>query len=127
MAAQPMKGQTAMNQQPTSASATAEEAVEHLQHSKSHAVQAAEELRAAAAQKAKELREAASVGATRIRETATQRAAQVRDYAEHGWDDARVKAKEWQQSGEAYVRDNPMKAVLTALGVGFVVGLLFRR
>lgn len=116
-----------MNEESSTTVATPDEAVAHLQHSKSHAVHAAEELRTAAALKAKELREAASVGANRIRETATARAAQVRDYAEHGWDDARTKAREWQNTGEAYVRDNPMKAVLTALGVGFVVGLLFRR
>jgi ElaB/YqjD/DUF883 family membrane-anchored ribosome-binding protein len=31
------------------------------------------------------------------------------------------------QEGEVYVRENPGKSVATALGVGFVLGLLFRR
>jgi ElaB/YqjD/DUF883 family membrane-anchored ribosome-binding protein len=32
-----------------------------------------------------------------------------------------------QDDGEQYVRENPTKAVFTALGVGFVLGLIFRR
>jgi ElaB/YqjD/DUF883 family membrane-anchored ribosome-binding protein len=32
-----------------------------------------------------------------------------------------------REDGEDYVRENPMKAVLTALGIGFVFGLIFRR
>jgi ElaB/YqjD/DUF883 family membrane-anchored ribosome-binding protein len=33
----------------------------------------------------------------------------------------------FQEDGEQYVRDNPTKAVFTALGIGFVLGLIFRR
>ena len=32
-----------------------------------------------------------------------------------------------QEDGEAYVRENPTKAVLTAVAAGFVLGLIFRR
>jgi ElaB/YqjD/DUF883 family membrane-anchored ribosome-binding protein len=32
-----------------------------------------------------------------------------------------------QEEGEAYVRENPLRGVATALGVGFILGLLFRR
>jgi ElaB/YqjD/DUF883 family membrane-anchored ribosome-binding protein len=32
-----------------------------------------------------------------------------------------------QEDGEAYVRENPTKAVLTAVAAGFVLGLMFRR
>ena len=32
-----------------------------------------------------------------------------------------------REDGEDYVRENPMKAVMTALGIGFVLGLIFRR
>jgi ElaB/YqjD/DUF883 family membrane-anchored ribosome-binding protein len=31
-----------------------------------------------------------------------------------------------RQDGEDYVRKNPMKAVFTALGVGFVLGLFYK-
>jgi ElaB/YqjD/DUF883 family membrane-anchored ribosome-binding protein len=31
-----------------------------------------------------------------------------------------------REDGEEYVRENPMKAVFTALGVGFMLGLIFR-
>ena len=32
-----------------------------------------------------------------------------------------------EDDGKQYVRENPTKAVFTALGVGFVLGLIFRR
>jgi Uncharacterized conserved protein len=31
-----------------------------------------------------------------------------------------------REDGEDYVRENPMKAVMTALGIGFVLGMIFR-
>ena len=72
----------------------------------------AEDIRQAAAQKTNELREAAQeFGAA----------------AESAWADATSQAKTWQTKGEAYARDNPTKAVLIALGAGFVLGLLLRK
>jgi hypothetical protein len=35
--------------------------------------------------------------------------------------------KSWQAEGEAYVRDNPIKAVSMALGLGLLLGLLSRK
>ncbi len=32
-----------------------------------------------------------------------------------------------EDDAEQYVRENPTKAIFTALGVGFVLGLIFRR
>ena len=40
---------------------------------------------------------------------------------------ATSQAKSWQAEGEAYVRDNPTKAVLVALGVGLLLGFLLRK
>lgn len=91
-------------------------AVDHLTQSKSHARQAAEELRAAASTKARELKD-----------NATERATAARQYAETHWETARTQARDWHTSSEDYVRDNPTKAVLAALGIGFVLGLVFRR
>ena len=42
-------------------------------------------------------------------------------------EDAKSQAKSWQAEGEAYVRDNPTKAVLVALGVGLLLGFLLRK
>ena len=52
---------------------------------------------------------------------------QYRGRAEEVWNDATDRARTFQDDTEQYVRDNPTKAVFTALGVGFVLGLIFRR
>ena len=46
---------------------------------------------------------------------------------EQTWDDARDRARTFQEDSKQYVRENPTKAVFTALGIGFVLGLIFRR
>ncbi|MFV1995558.1 MAG: YqjD family protein [Verrucomicrobiales bacterium] len=113
-------------------------AKENLQASKSHALQAAEELRAAAGAKASQLKEAAETRARQfkdvasdkaehLREVASDRATQVKGKAEGGWEDTRTRARDLHAETEDYVRENPTKAVLTALGVGFFIGLIFRR
>ena len=43
------------------------------------------------------------------------------------WDDAIHRVRNFRGNSEQYVRENPMKAVCAALGVGFVLGLTFRR
>jgi len=43
------------------------------------------------------------------------------------WDDALHRVQSFQDDSKQYVRENPTKAVFTALGVGFVLGLIFRR
>ena len=40
---------------------------------------------------------------------------------------AKDRARSFQDEGEAYVRQNPLRAVLIALGAGFVLGALFRK
>lgn len=47
--------------------------------------------------------------------------------ASKAWDDAKERVGALRDDGEDYVRENPMKAVFTALGVGFVLGFIFRR
>jgi ElaB/YqjD/DUF883 family membrane-anchored ribosome-binding protein len=42
-------------------------------------------------------------------------------------DDAIDRIRSFQDDGKQYVRENPTKAVVTALAVGFVLGLIFRR
>jgi ElaB/YqjD/DUF883 family membrane-anchored ribosome-binding protein len=59
--------------------------------------------------------------------SATAKAAEeYRDKAEQTWDETKVRVRTWQEEGEEYVRENPMKAVFGALGIGFVLGLMIR-
>jgi ElaB/YqjD/DUF883 family membrane-anchored ribosome-binding protein len=83
---------------PTQAGEKAERAV-------THAHKAAEDLRSAAGAMADEYR---------------ARGKEV-------WDDALHRVQSFQDDSKQYVRENPTKAVFTALGVGFVLGLIFRR
>ena len=76
-----------------------------LESTKTHARQAAEELRTAA----------------------PEMAGQYRGKAEQAWGDAQDRARTLQEDGEQYVRENPTKAVFSALGIGFILGLIFRR
>ena len=46
--------------------------------------------------------------------------------AADSWADARVKTTDILHDTEIYVRENPFPAILTALGVGFALGLLVR-
>ena len=62
-----------------------------------------------------------------LRSAATQIADDYRGRAEDAWVQARDRVRTFQEDGEQYVRDNPTKAVFTALGVGFILGLIFRR
>jgi ElaB/YqjD/DUF883 family membrane-anchored ribosome-binding protein len=43
------------------------------------------------------------------------------------WDDALHRVRGFQDDSKQYVRENPTKAVFAALGIGFVLGLIFRR
>ena len=54
-------------------------------------------------------------------------AGEYRGKAEEAWNDASDRVRSFQDDAEQYVRENPTKAIFTALGVGFVLGLIFRR
>ena len=62
-----------------------------------------------------------------LRTAATTMAEDYRGRAEDAWVQARDRVRTFQEDGEEYIRDNPTKAVFTALGVGFILGLIFRR
>lgn len=47
--------------------------------------------------------------------------------ARTAWADARVRLREFQSEAEVYVRANPTKGVLVAVGIGFVLGVLIKR
>lgn len=76
-----------------------------LESSKTHARKAADDIKSAAGAMAEE----------------------YRGKAEQAWGDAKDRARTFQEDSEEYVRENPTKAVFTALGIGFILGLIFRR
>jgi ElaB/YqjD/DUF883 family membrane-anchored ribosome-binding protein len=91
-------------------------AQDKLQSSKDHARRAAEDLKSAAGAFAGE-----------YRGKAEQAWGEYRGKAEQAWGEARDRARTFQEDAEQYVRENPTKAIFTALGIGFVLGLIFRR
>jgi ElaB/YqjD/DUF883 family membrane-anchored ribosome-binding protein len=92
------------------------DAQQKLESSKTHARKAAEDLKSAAGAVAHE-----------YRGKAEQAWDEARDKAEDAWGEATERARTFQQDAEQYVRENPTKAVVTALGIGFVLGMIFRR
>lgn len=51
-----------------------------------------------------------------------------RGTAEQVWDDTKERVRTFKEDADEYVRENPTKTVLTALAIGFVLGLItFRR
>ncbi len=91
------------NQMDQGAAAPAQ-AGEKAQRGVTHARQAAEDLGSAAGAMADE----------------------YRGHAEGVWDDARRRVRSLQDESKQYVRENPTKAVFTALALGFLLGFTFR-
>jgi ElaB/YqjD/DUF883 family membrane-anchored ribosome-binding protein len=105
------------------AKAANHESASKLNDGKQHASQAVHDLRAAAEAKAAELRATAEAKAAEFRAQAED----LRGRAEQAYTDYRGKAQTFRSDSEHWIRENPTRAVLTALGVGFVVGLMFRK
>jgi ElaB/YqjD/DUF883 family membrane-anchored ribosome-binding protein len=78
-------------------------------------------------QAADDLRSAAEAKVTEFRTAAEAKVNEIRGRAEQTYDDVRTRANTMREDGEKYVRENPTRAILTALGAGFVLGLMFRR
>jgi len=62
-----------------------------------------------------------------FRSAAGAMAGEYRERGKEVWDDTIHRVRNFQDDSKQYVRENPTKAVFTALGVGFVLGLIFRR
>jgi ElaB/YqjD/DUF883 family membrane-anchored ribosome-binding protein len=62
-----------------------------------------------------------------LKEATTAVAEDYRDKAAQAWDDAKVRVRTLREDGADYVRENPMRAVFATLGIGFVLGWIFRR
>ena len=76
---------------------------------------------------AKDLGEAASATYEDLRGQAKIKADAYKDKAQAAWGDASSRAQTYQSDTESYIRENPLKAVGIAVGVGFLLGVIFRR
>ena len=65
--------------------------------------------------------------AQELRSAAGAMADEYRERGKEVLDDALHRVRSFQDDSKQYVRENPTKAVFTALGVGLVLGLIFRR
>ena len=105
--------------------------------SKKHAEEAARELREAAAKKASELRQAAIEAAEAYRQIAMSHADQFqssaadryqyyKDVAGEQYHESREQFDDYLTKGEAYIKSNPGKSLLIAVGLGFLLGKVLR-
>jgi ElaB/YqjD/DUF883 family membrane-anchored ribosome-binding protein len=62
-----------------------------------------------------------------MKSTMTAVARDYTDKTSKELDEAKKRVRTLREDGEDYVRKNPTKAVFTALGVGFMLGVIFKR
>lgn len=61
------------------------------------------------------------------RQAAREKYEHLREQAGEYYETGRQQAKEWEQSLEGYVREQPIKSLLIAAGVGLLLGALWKR
>jgi ElaB/YqjD/DUF883 family membrane-anchored ribosome-binding protein len=70
----------------------------------------------------------AKKAATDLKSAASGVVEDYRGTAEQVWDDTKERVRTFKEDADDFVRENPTKTVLTALAIGFVLGLIaFRR
>ena len=62
-----------------------------------------------------------------LKSAAGETLGEYREKAEQVWDDARDRVRTFKQDAEQYVREKPTLTVFSALGIGFVLGLIIYR
>ena len=80
-----------------------------------------------AKEKLREMGSNASEQLNQVKESANEYYQQGREKAQEYYEQGRAKAMELEQNLEEYVRDQPLKAVMIAAGVGLLLGILWRR
>jgi ElaB/YqjD/DUF883 family membrane-anchored ribosome-binding protein len=105
----------------TEATKAVSETVKNQAHS---AYEAGREHLAAAA---KDVTEAATAKYEELRGQARTVAEDYKGRAQSAWSEATVKAHNFQSDAESYIRSYPLKSVGIAVGIGFVLGVIFRR
>ena len=76
---------------------------------------------------ASQLRDKAAELTGTLRDAATEQYENLRGSAEEYYDQGRQKAQEWQHGLEEYVKEQPVKALLIAAGVGVLLGVLWKK
>jgi ElaB/YqjD/DUF883 family membrane-anchored ribosome-binding protein len=98
-----------------------------FQAAKENAMKAAEELRSAATEKARELKSSAEAKAHDFKESAEKTAEDFGHYAEDAFKEARECCADFKTEAVKFTRENPVQALVGALGVGMILGLLLRK
>ena len=83
----------------------------------------AEQLKDKAAEVASNIRDTAS----QFRDSATEQFQNARETASEYYEAGREKASQWEEQIESYVREQPLKALAIAAGVGIVLGVIWKR
>jgi len=94
---------------------------------KDRAIESAQHFREVASEKVGQLKASAAEKAGEIKQSATDRAHRLQESAAEQWRDTRVMTKEFHVTAEDYIRQNPTKCVVGALGLGVLIGLIVRR
>lgn len=100
---------------------------EKVQQMKQTAAEKAQQFRDYAGDKTKNISSVAAEKAAQFKDVAGERGVHLKDVAGEQWEETRVKALEVHASTEDYIRQNPTRAVLTAAGIGLILGLITRR
>ena len=88
-----------------------------------HAKSAADELKETVSEISQNVRE---IGGE-IGDLCAEKFTDVRDQAAGYYKKGRKKASEWEEGVEDYIKEQPIKALLIAGGIGLLVGLFWRR
>ena len=65
--------------------------------------------------------------ASQLRDSATEQYQNAKDAATEYYQAGREKAAQWEDQLETYVREQPVKALLIAAGVGAIIGAIWKR
>lgn len=82
-----------------------------------------EQMRQKASEAGQNIREMGAQAKDVAREQMEKLRQQASEYYEH----SRRRAMEWEQNLEGYIQDQPVKSLLIAAGVGFVLGAIWKR
>jgi len=65
--------------------------------------------------------------ASQLRDSATEQYQNAKDAATDYYQAGREKAAQWEEQLESYVREQPVKALLIAAGMGAIIGAIWKR